>query len=101
MVAHCAPLDDTAQEAWYCHACRMSRLDELFKQFVPTVPKGKGGNQRRIDDLPIVGKALAIQKSKGTESKIAAVREAMERHPDLVQGDATDENKAKRIARQM
>ena len=100
-VARCAPLDEETTKARREHAVRMSRLDELFKQFPPVLPKGKGGNRRTINDGPIVEKACAIRKSSGTENKMSAAREAMKRHPELVQGLGTVESKAKRIARQM
>ena len=101
MVAHCAPLDDTAQEARYCHAVRMSRLDELFKQFPPVLPKGKGGNRRTIDDGPIIEKATAIMKSSGTMSKTAAVKEAAKKFPNLFHGVGDYDNKIKRIVGKM
>ncbi len=77
------------------------RLDELFAGFPPTQPKGKGGNRRTYNDEAIVGKARAILKSSGTESKTAAAREAMRLHPDLVEGRGHPPNIAKRIARKM
>ena len=100
MVAHCAPLDDTAQEARYCHAVRMSRLDELFKQFPPVLPKGKGG-RRKYDDDTIVDKARAFWKSSGTGSKVEAAREAMARFPGLYEGSGKTLSIAKRIAKKM
>ena len=59
MVAHCAPLDDAAQEARYCHAVRMSRLDELFKQFPPVLPKrpGRKRGQGVFDDSAAIAAA--------------------------------------------
>ena len=83
------------------HAVRMHRLGELFRKFPPVLPKGKGGNRRKYNDAAIVEIACAIRKSSDTENKMAAAREAMRRHPELVQGDSTVESKAKRIARQM
>ena len=100
-VARCAPLDEETTKARREHAVRMSRLDELFKQFPPVLPKGKGGNRRQYDYRPIVAKARAIKEAKGIASKAAAVREAMRLFPDLVQGSGTDENKVKRIAGKM
>ena len=79
----------------------MSRLDELFRQFAPVLPKGKGGNRRKYDDGLILEKAIAIRKAKGTKSKTAAVREAVERFPKLAHGDGTPDSIVKRIARQM
>ena len=101
-VALCLPLDDDKfNMARVCHAVRMSRLDRLFRQFEPTMPKGKGGNRRTYNDDAIVAKANAIMESSGTESKAAAVREAAKRFPELFHGDGDDENKIKRITRQM
>ena len=100
-VAGCAPLDEEATKARVEHAVRMFRLVELFKQFPPVLPKGKGGNRRTYNDGPIREKALAILKSSGTMSKAAAAREAMYRHPELYEGRGTEESIAKRIANQM
>ena len=84
-----------------CHAVRMSRLDELFQKFEPTLPKGKGGNRRTCNDEAIVGEARAILKSSGNDNRIAAARIAMERFPKLVQGHGTDESKDKRNSKQI
>ena len=100
-VMRCAPLDEDATKARVEHAVRMHRLGELFRKFPPVLPKGKGGNRRKYNDAAIVEIACAIRKSSETENKMAAAREAMRRHPELVQGDSTVESKAKRIARQM
>ena len=100
-VAHCAPLDDGFNLDRFEHAVRMYRLDELFQKFDPVLPKGKGGNRRGYNDEAIVGKARAIQKSRGTESKAAAAREAMQRHPKLFEGRGDPLNIAKRIAKKM
>ena len=100
-VAYCAPLDEEATKARIEHAVRIFRLGELFNQLPPVLPKGKGGNRRKYNDAAIVKIACAIRKSSDTENKMAAAREAMHRHPELVQGDSTVESKAKRIARQM
>ncbi len=47
MVSGHLPLDDEFNMARVCHAVRMSRLDRLFRQFEPEMPKGKGGNRRK------------------------------------------------------
>ena len=77
------------------------RLNELFAGFPPIQPKGKGGNRRKYNDLPIIEKARAIMESSDTESKAPAVREAAERFPELFHGTGDYENKIKRITRQM
>lgn len=86
-----------------CNAVEASlvRVNDDLMRRADVLPKGKGGNRRTYDDGPIIDKARAILKSSGTENKTAAVREAMERHPELVQGSGIEENVAKRIARQM
>ncbi len=63
MVAHCAPLGDTAQEARYCHAVRMSRLDELFKQFPPVLPKraGRKKGEKKYSDLAAKAEARRLR----------------------------------------
>ncbi len=101
MVAGLLPLDDESNEARRCHAVRMYRLGQLFRQFKPAMPKGKGGNRRTYNDEAIVGKARAILKSSGTESKTAAAREAMRLHPELYEGRGTHSNIARRIAGKM
>ncbi len=101
MVAGLLPLDDASNEARRCHSVRMHRLDQLFRQFKPEMPKGKGGNRRTYNDEAIVGKARAILKSNGTESKTAAAREAMRLHPELCEGRGTPSNIARRIAGKM
>ena len=97
-VAGCMPLDEGSNNARREHAVRMYRLDDLFKQFPPELPKGKGGNRRTIDDRPIVDKARAYLKSSGTTNKRAAARYAMAEFPELVQGSGDPKNIAKRIA---
>ena len=101
MVAGLLPLDDEFNEARRCHSVRIYRLDRLFRQFEPKQPKGKGGNRRKYNDLPIIEKARAIMESSDTESKAPAVREAAERFPELFHGTGDYENKIKRITRQM
>ncbi len=102
MVAGLLPLDDESNEARRCHAVRMYRLGQLFRQFKPAMPKGKGGNRRTYNDEAIVAEARAILKSSGTHNKMEAARKAMARHPHLVEARTTvQDNIAKRIARQM
>ena len=101
MVAGLLPLDDKFNEARCCHSVRMYRLDQLFQQFKPVMPKGKGGNRRTYNDDAIVAKARAIMESSGTSNKMAAARKAMICFPELVEGFGTDESKRKRIARQI
>ncbi len=102
MVSGLLPLDDESNEARRCHAVRISRLDQLFRQFKPMMPKGKGGNRRTYNDEAIVGKARAIMESSGTHNKTEAVRKAIARHPDLVEARTKNEDSiVKRIARQM
>ncbi len=64
-------------------------------------PKGKGGNRRKYDDLPLIAKAHAIMEFSGTENKTAAACEAAKRFPELFHGDGIFENMIKRITRQM
>ena len=99
-VPHCAPLGRWPNLVRVCHAVRMHRLDELFQQFSPVPPKGKGG-RHKYDDDAIADKARAFLKSSGTESKVAAAQEAMSRFPGLFEGDGTPLSIAKRIAGKM
>ena len=102
MVAGLLPLDDEFNEARRCHSVRMYRLDQLFQQFKPVMPKGKGGNRRTYNDDAIVAKARAIMESNGTSNKMEAARKAMARHPDLVEARTIhQDNIAKRIAGKM
>ncbi len=100
-VARCAPLDRRSSQVRANHAVRMYRLNELFTKFDPVLPKGKGGNQRKYDDGPIVAKAIAILNSSGTKNKAAAVREAAKRFPRLFHGDGDPSNIVKRIVAKM
>ncbi len=100
-VARGAPLDESSNMARFCHAARMYRLEEPFKQFPPVLPKGKGGNRRTYNDGPILEKVYAILKSSGTMSKAAAAREAMYLYPKLAKGRGHHENTVRRIVRQM
>ncbi|MCZ6497085.1 MAG: hypothetical protein O6924_13010 [Alphaproteobacteria bacterium] len=100
-VEYCAPRDPRFNRDRVKHAVRVFRFDELFQRIPLTLPKGKGGNQRKYNDGPIVEKARAIRESSGTKNKAAAVRKAWDSFPDLVQGDGDPSNIVKRIAGKM
>ena len=100
-VAPCTPLDDGFNLHRIEHAVRVYRLGELFKQFPPVLPKGKGGNRPRYNDGPILEIAYGIIESSGTENKTGAVREAIRLHPELVEKGASPESTLKRITRKM
>ena len=91
--------DDQRGECNYVEAA-LGHLNAYLRQ-PDARPKGKGGNRRKYDDLPIIEKARAIMESSDTESKAAAVREAAKRFPELFHGTGVYENKIKRITRQM
>ena len=100
-IAHCAPLDEYSTEARICHAVQLYRLDELIERLPLVLPKSKGGNRHTINDEPIIEKARAIMKSRGTNNKAAAVREAAKRFPRLFHGSGDYDNKIKRIVGKM